>query len=252
MNRAGVRFGGVSASAFLLALVLPWISSAGLAAHAQIDAPEASTVPEVVASGPSETADDEPDDPPREPHAWETPVRDAPVQAVSFHPFALMSPGLSVAYERALPRRFSILGRAAFWAPIGGDYRSRNLGLSAEARWYVLGRGPFTRFHTEAIVGPYLGLRVGVTQTVLVDHRNDRRVGTAQRFALEGSFGFRMAIRGRVEITPYVGALFYSDFLAGMATTMRPSLSWGFSIGALLGRRGQDASAEPASEPDAR
>lgn len=215
----------------LLVLALVLTSSSALAQprvrQGADPAPSATTDPPT----PTDEAAEEQD----VPHAWETPVIPVRRNAILVYPWSLINRGLVATYERAMPdARFSLAARTSLAFPAGGDYRSIQIGFSIDARYYPLAKGPFTRWEERAPVGLFLGLRVGVLVTRLTDRRNDRVVGTAERFLFETTLGYRFTIASRVEISPYVGALFYSDRVAGFSSTLRPTASFGFSVGVLF------------------
>lgn len=170
---------------------------------------------------------------------WKRNLRAPTHNALLLYPFAFVDRGFSLAYERAFRAdpRFAILGRFAFEAPASADYLSRAVGVGAEGRFYFLGRGPFTRYHGRAPVGPYVGARVSVTTTWLLESKGGSVVGTSERLGMEASFGCRFPIAGIVELTPSIGFLLYTDFVEGIASSVRPTASFGLTVGVLFERR---------------
>jgi hypothetical protein len=158
--------------------------------------------------------------------------------ALVLYPASFAERGVMVGYERALANpRLAVLGRFSFAAPLSGDFRSRGTGVGVEGRWYFLGRGPFTRYAGPAPVGPYLGARVHLTTTTLVERATQRRVGSSERLAIELAAGCRFTIVGAIELSPFVGFVLYSDFVDNMAPTLLPSVAFGASVGGMFERR---------------
>lgn len=156
--------------------------------------------------------------------------------AVLAYPFAFLRRGFAFAYERAFPwLGLAVLGRLAYDRQAAGDFRSNALGLSVEARWYFLRRGPFTRYQGPAAVGPYLGLRLGFMDTRL---RTDEQsyVGSSHRLTTELAFGFRMAIASWVDVTPFAAASVNQDYLDGVASPPRTTYGFGLALGLLFDR----------------
>ncbi len=161
--------------------------------------------------------------------------------AVLAYPFAFLRRGFAFAYERAFPwLGLAVLGRLACDRQAAGDFRSNALGLSVEARWYFLRRGPFTRYHGPAAVGPYLGLRLGFMDTRL---RTDEQsyVGSSHRLTTELAFGFRMAIASWVDVTPFAAASVNQDYLDGVASPARTTYGFGLALGLLFDRAARAA-----------
>jgi len=150
-------------------------------------------------------------------------------------PISLVRRGVSGGFERALgDARLALILRGMMAFPAGGDLRSVEFGASVEARFYVLGRGAFTRWDAPANVGLYLGARAGLMVTRLSDRRDGRVLGYGTRVIGEGTLGYRFTIVGRLEFTPFVGAMFYRDRVQGFASRLRPTPSFGFSSGVMF------------------
>lgn len=169
------------------------------------------------------------------PRRWEEPVRAVRRNALLLYPIAALRRGVTLGYERAMPdARFGLLLRTSVSFSSAGDFRSAEIEVSVEARYYALARGPFTRWSGRAPVGLYLGMRAGLLHSRLVDRRDDRLLGTLQRLLTEFDLGYRFVVGGRVEIAPWFGALFYADFIADLPAALRPNVSTGATVGWLF------------------
>jgi len=159
-----------------------------------------------------------------------TPTRNA----LFVHPWALSKRGIVISYERGWPSRgLSIIGRASFERRARADFRSSAFGLSIGGRWYAIGAGPFTDYEGDALVGLFLGARVGVRWAFL---RSEERgqIGTATRTTLEGSLGYRFTLVGKVECTLLIAIGFQTDWMPDLAPQLRPSAAVGFTLGWLF------------------
>ena len=124
-----------------------------------------------------------------------------PRNAVSVSFFSLFGPGLTLEYERfALPPRLSVVSALGFRKTGGEDFSTFTLTTSLEARFWLYGRGPFSRLGDRAMVGPFLAFREDVAWTSVHDEVADRRAGGAIEIAETLSAGYRFTI-WRVELT---------------------------------------------------
>lgn len=155
--------------------------------------------------------------------------------AILLYPISLIGRGLVVAYERALPdARFTLFGRLSYASPAGGDLRSHEFGVGVGVRYYVMSKGPFTRWDGRAPVGLFVSVRAGLLRTWVSDRRNGRSLGHADRLSFESTFGYRFTIASRVELSPYVGAMIYSDLEGITPISTRITAVFGATIGALF------------------
>jgi len=159
---------------------------------------------------------------------------DPTANALYLYPYALLKRGVVLGYERAfgsfpitLTTRFSLDARAR------EDFRSTAFGVGVGARWYALGKGPFSDWSGDAPVGLFLGARASLRFSFLRTREGDQ-VGRATRATAALQLGVRFVGWGVLEVTPYVEGSFHTDFVGHLAPQLRPTGSFGWTLGALF------------------
>lgn len=171
-----------------------------------------------------------------QPATAEKPAPAPPRNALSLSLASLSARSLAVEYERALPwPRLSVAFGLGARDSADGDYEAMTVGAGAEGRYWLTGRAALTRMRG-AMVGPYLGLRADISQTTTEDAVAGRTIGRTVTFAGSGSFGYRLAIASRIEVTPSVGIAVRTEVDADgrMAPWTRAALTFGLTCGALF------------------
>ena len=136
-----------------------------------------------------------------------------PRNALSIHPFSLTSHGLAVQYERYLkPRHLSLVLGVGVRSSSRADYSSLLTSVGIEPRFW-LARDPTRskRLGKDAMIGPYMSLRLDTSYLMMTDTTRDQWVGGNVGLSFVGSFGWRFAIR-HLEITPSIGVGSRTDF----------------------------------------
>jgi hypothetical protein len=105
---------------------------------------------------------------------------------ISHKPFALTSSGITVQYERALARRWSVLGGLGARRAAQLDFSSHTETFVSEGRYWLSGRDWLTGF--EGIAGPYLGVAFDAGRTSVTNVHSDRWLGAI--WTLQESFRF--------------------------------------------------------------
>lgn len=135
-----------------------------------------------------------------------------PRNALSVHPFSVLSRGLALQYERYVaPRRFSLALGAGFRSSSRGDYASWVTSVGVEPRYWLARAERPRSLGKDAMVGPYLSLRGDVAWLAMHDTARDAWVGGNVGLSCVGSFGWRFTL-GRVELTPSFGVGSRTDF----------------------------------------
>lgn len=133
--------------------------------------------------------------------------------AVSLHLLSLGARSLSVEYERfLLPPKLSLVGGIGIRDGAGGEYQSTAIALGAEARYWFKGRAVWSRLGPGNMVGWYVAGRVDVSRTSTTDELRDESLGSTVTIAESIAFGYRFVARGKLEITPSVGASVRTEF----------------------------------------
>jgi hypothetical protein len=118
-----------------------------------------------------------------------------PRNAISMSIFSVFGPGLTVEYERfVLPPRLSLVNALGFRSTGGHDYTTFTGTTTLEARFWLQGRAPFTRYTGRAMAGPFVAFREDVAWTLVHDDQEDRNAGTAIDVAETLSLGYRFVI----------------------------------------------------------
>jgi hypothetical protein len=136
-----------------------------------------------------------------------------PRNVLSLHPFSLGAHGVALQYERYIkPRHLSLVLGAGVRSSSRGDYESWVTSVGIEPR-YWLARDPTRskRLGADAMIGPYLSLRLDASYLMMTDTTRDQWVGGSVGLSFVGSFGWRFTI-GRLEITPSFGVGARTDF----------------------------------------
>jgi len=133
--------------------------------------------------------------------------RTAPRHVVSLPLLSLSGAGgIGVQLEQQLDRpRWSVAVGLAVRSNAGGDYSSLATTLSAEARYWLKGRAVWCDLPARSPVGWFVGARLDVTRTRTRDDVEDRALGSSLSFAETATFGYRFAVKRRLEITPSLG-----------------------------------------------
>jgi hypothetical protein len=142
--------------------------------------------------------------------------------------------GVAARYEALVPgRRWSLGAGTGLRAHAGGDYRSMVLSAGGEARYWLSGRAVLSDLPARSMVGWFTGGRLDVAWTRTTDRVEDRSIGDNLALAATATFGYRIAARGRVEITPAVGLGVTSDLdLRGrLSPWTRPVARLGLTVG---------------------
>lgn len=135
------------------------------------------------------------------------PERDdaAPTRALSVHVPALTSVGLVGQYETlAWHPSLTWAVSAGIRASGAGDYRSWTASVGGELRYYFTGTAWRSRWR-ESLIGPFAGIRLDIARTAIRDRREDRALPGQLTVAEYAQVGYRLALWGRVEVTPSIG-----------------------------------------------
>ncbi len=177
-------------------------------------------------------------DPVADPAVAATAQREPPRDLVSLPLLSLSGlAGVGLQYEHQLEaRRFSVAVALAARANAGGDYRSLATSASIELRYWLKGRAVWCDLPRRAMVGWFAGARLDVSRTTTHDQVEDRDLGASRGFAETLTFGYRFAIRGRVELTPSLGFGLRSeiDESGRLPSWTRSTLTFGITAGWLF------------------
>lgn len=156
-----------------------------------------------------------------------------PRNALSLHPLSLLAHGAAVQYERYVwPRRFSLVLGGGFRSSSRGDYSSWVTTVGVEPRWWMAGAWRPRQLGKDAMVGPYLGLRVDAAWMTMTNTTRDAWVGGNVGLSTVGSFGWRFTIN-QLELTPSLGLGARSDFdvTGRLAPWTRAVLRFDWTVG---------------------
>jgi hypothetical protein len=159
-----------------------------------------------------------------------------PRNAISFHPWSLLGPGVALQYERfAFPRWISVVAGLGFRASGQEDFGSLSLSTALEGRLWLIGRAPFTKLGERAMVGPYLAARADVSWTRVWHEPDGRSIGATIEHEEAALFGYRFTL-GPVEITPFLGMGISSqhDTSGRLAAVTNPVLKAGLTLGVMF------------------
>lgn len=145
--------------------------------------------------------------------------------AISYEPFAILSRGLLIQYERLVSARVSLVGGAGARFAARDDFESETWTLKAEGRWW-LGRD-------RGMTGAYLGFGSIAARTSLESRRRDRALGAYWQVEETGRFGYRFVIFGFQEITPSLGLSVVHEFdeSGRLAPITRTTAGMNLSVG---------------------
>lgn len=117
--------------------------------------------------------------------------------AISYEPFAILSRGLVLQYERMIVPRVSVVAGA------GARFAARD-DFSSET-WLGKGEGRYWLKRDAGMTGAYFGFQQTVSRTSLESRRYDRSIGAYWQVEESIRFGYRFVIFGFQEITPSLG-----------------------------------------------
>jgi hypothetical protein len=123
----------------------------------------------------------------------EAPARNA----VSYEPFAWLSRGLVLQYERLIAPRVSVLGG------VGARFGARD-DFSSET-WLVKAEGRYWLTRDRGMTGPYLGVASAAARTHVTNRRQNRSLGAMWDVEESARFGWRFVAFGFQELTPSSG-----------------------------------------------
>lgn len=145
--------------------------------------------------------------------------------------------GVAGQYEQVIPgRTWSWLAGGGLRAGAGGgDYGSRAVSVSAEARYWLRGSAVWSDLPARSMVGWFVGVRGDLAWTHTIDRTRDVGIGDNLAVAVTGTFGYRFEVR-RVEVTPAIGLGSTREFdLTGrMPSWRRGTLRLGMTVGWLF------------------
>lgn len=124
--------------------------------------------------------------------------------AISYEPFAILSRGLVLQYERLILPRVSVVGGAGARFAARDDFSSATWMGKAEGRYWLKREAGMT--------GPYFGFQQTVSRTSLESRRYDRSIGAYWQVEESARFGYRFVVFGFQEITPSVGLSLIHEF----------------------------------------
>jgi hypothetical protein len=155
-----------------------------------------------------------------------------PRTAISTQPLAFFARGAALSYERLLVPRGSAAALAGYRAAAQGDYASSTIHGGLEGRVWIRPSADM-RCDSIAMSGPFLGLRMGVGYTRLVDSMDDRSVGSSVAVSPTLQAGWRFVAWRLVEVTPSIGLGVRADIdpPSGLVSTPRGALAFNLSVG---------------------
>lgn len=155
-----------------------------------------------------------------------------PRNAISTQPFAFFARGVALSYERLLAPRVSAAALAGYRSAAQGDYASSTIHGGLEGRVWIRPSADI-RCDTIAMSGPFLGLRLGVGYTRLVERMDDRSVGSSVALSPTLQGGWRFVAWRLVEVTPSIGLGVRADLdpPAGLVSQPRGVVAFNLSVG---------------------
>lgn len=149
--------------------------------------------------------------------------------AISWEPFALLSRGMLVQYERLVSPKASLVGGVGARFGARDDFESETWTLKAEGRYWL-------RSAERSMSGPYLGLTSVVARTSLRSRRYDRDIGAYWQVEESARFGYRFIVFDLQEITPSAGLSVIHEFdeRGVLAPITRGTLGVNLSVGWLF------------------
>lgn len=153
-----------------------------------------------------------------------------PRNAVSLRVPTLFAHGGAVVYERFLPNEASVAFGLAVRKSAGGDYASTTVTGSAEARYWMLGEGPFGCRGRYEMIGPFISAKLDVGRTSLRDTVEDRSIGASWSVRESAWLGWRFAI-GHAEITPSAATIVRTEIGDSLARQTTVSVGYDLTIG---------------------
>lgn len=144
---------------------------------------------------------------------------------MSWEPFALLSRGMLVQYERLVLPRVSVLGGVGARFGAGDDFASETWVLKAEGRyWLKRDRG---------MTGPYLAFTSIAARTAVESRRRHRSLGAYWQVEESARFGYRFVIFGLQEVTPSWGISMIHEFdeRGRLAPTTTGTVGMNLSVG---------------------
>lgn len=148
--------------------------------------------------------------------------------AISWEPFALMSRGMLIQYERLVLPELSLVGGVGARFGARDDFASETWVLKAEGRWWLRQKRGMT--------GPYLALGSVAARTSLESRRRNRSLGAYWKVEESARFGYRFVVFDLQEITPSVGLSVIHEFdeRGLLAPVTRGTLGFNLSVGWLF------------------
>lgn len=162
--------------------------------------------------------------------SWCAPLRAAEPKhnAISWEPFALLSRGMLIQYERLVLPELSLVGGVGARFGARDDFASETWVLKAEGRWWLKEKRGMT--------GPYLSLGSLAARTSLESRRQNRSLGAYWQVEETARFGYRFVVFGLQEITPSVGlsVIHELDEQGRLAPITRGTMGFNLSVGWLF------------------
>lgn len=157
--------------------------------------------------------------------------RDHQVNALSYEPFALLSRGIVLQYERLVLPRWSVVGGLGARLGARDDFESETWLGKGELRWWLASAA-----RRRGMTGWYLGYESVAARTSLASRRYDREIGAYWQVEESLHIGHRWRVLGIQEITPSVGLGMIHEFdeRGLLAPITRGALSFNLTIGWLF------------------
>lgn len=150
---------------------------------------------------------------------------------ISHKPFAITSSGITVQYERALAKRFSLLGGLGGRRAAQLDFSSHTETFVSEGRYWLKGRDWLTGF--EGIAGPYLSLAFDAGRTSVTNVHSDRWLGAMWTLQESFRFGNRFVFWDLQEVSVALSfdVIHEFDEKGRLAPNTRMTLGADFTVG---------------------
>ena len=150
---------------------------------------------------------------------------------ISHKPFALTSSGITVQYERALGRRWSVLAGLGERRAAQMDFSSHTETFVSEGRYWLSGRDWATGF--QGIAGPYLSLAVDAGRTSVTSVHGDRWLGAIWTVQESFRFGNRFVFWDLQEVSVAVSidTIHEFDEKGRLAPNTRGTIGADFTVG---------------------